>query len=398
MEKSVRQSSLVLMSRNARRGLIVLIVPLAMLALACLSSAPAPSQPTAIVQVVTVPAVPVPTLPASVGNEEQALEALYASVNPSVVNITIYVNQNGQVAPYAQGSGFVYDSDGHVITNDHVVSGADQIDITFSTGLIRPATLVGTDPNSDLAVLKVDNMPAGVGPLPLGDMSTLQVGQSVIAIGNAFGLEGTLTRGVISALGRVIPAQTVFNIPQAIQTDAAINPGNSGGPLLNLEGQVIGINDQYETSSGSSSSSGVGFAIPVSIVKRVVPSLIVNGSYEWAWMGVRGQSLDNSLIKAMNLTVERAAYIWQVTAGGPAAKAGLQGADKTVTVDGRSTDVGGDVVTAIDGQPVYSFDDLLNYMALNTSPGQQVTLTILRNGASQDIKVTLEPRPASVQQ
>jgi len=240
-------------------------------------------------------------------------------------------------------------------------------------------------------------MPDGIGPLPLGDMSNLRVGQTVVAIGNPFGLEGSLTRGIISALGRTIPALTTFSIPQSIQTDAAINPGNSGGPLLNLQGEVIGVNAQIETANGTAANSGVGFAIPVSILKRVVPSLISNGSYDWAWLGVRGQSLDWTLVKAMNLPVEQGAYLWQITNGGPASKAGLLGADKTVTVEGRSVDVGGDVVTAINGQPIFSFDDLLIYVALNTSPGQEITLTILRNGASQDVKVKLEPRPSSVQ-
>ncbi len=371
---------------------------LAGIALACRSAIATPSLSTPAPAVVaTVPAIQVPTLPASVGSEEQALVVLYARVNPSVVNITIYVNQSGQVAPSVQGSGFVYDTDGHIITNAHVATGADQVDITFSNGIIRPATVVGMDPHSDLAVLKVDQLPEGAGPLPLGDMSTLEVGQTVVAIGNPFGLEGTLTRGIISALGRTIPALTTFSIPQAIQTDAAINPGNSGGPLLDLQGQVIGVNAQIETSNGAAANSGVGFAIPVSIVKRVVPAIIQTGSYEWSWLGVRGQSLDLSLVKAMNLPVERGAYLWQVMDGGPAAKAGLKGYDKTVTVDGRSVDVGGDVVTAINGQPIYSFDDLLIYVALNTSPGQDVTLTVLRDGKTQDVKVTLEPRPSSVQ-
>jgi len=383
--------------RRLHPGVLLLLVLLVGFALACRTTITTSNPPTPVIVVATVPVIPVPSLPVTVGNEEQLLEVLYSRVNPSVVNITVYVEQSGQVVPSAQGSGFVYDAEGHVVTNAHVVNGASQIDITFSGGLIRPATVVGEDLHSDLAALKVEDMPAGVSALPLGDMSTLQVGQTVVAIGNPFGLEGTLTRGIISALGRTIPALTTFSIPQSIQTDAAINPGNSGGPLLNLQGEVIGVNAQIETSNGTAANSGVGFAIPVSILKRVVPSLISSGKYDWAWLGVRGQSLDLSLVKAMDLPVERGAYLWQITNGGPASKAGLLGADNTVTVDGRSVDVGGDVVTAINGQPIYSFDDLLIFVALNTSPGQEVTLTILRNGASQDVKVKLEPRPSSVQ-
>ena len=350
------------------------------------------SVPTPVVEVIQAP------LPAVITSEEEALQALYAQVNPSVVNITIYMTQNNQVLPVAQGSGFVYDPDHHIVTNAHVVDGAEQIDVTFSDGTIRPAKTIGEDMNSDLAVIQVDNFPAGVNPLPLGSMENLVVGQSVVAIGNPFGFEGTLTRGIISGLGRTIPAQTNFSIPQAIQTDAAINPGNSGGPLLNLRGEVIGVNDQIETSNGNSANSGVGFAIPVSIVQRTVPYLIKNGSYDWPWLGVRGSSLDLGLIQAMNIPFEKAAYLWQILPGGPAEKAGLVGASKTVESDGRPVDVGGDVVTAIDGHPVESFDDLLVYVSLNGVPGQEVTLKIWREGAYQDVKVTLEKRPASVQQ
>jgi 2-alkenal reductase len=224
-------------------------------------------------------------------------------------------------------------------------------------------------------------------------MEELAVGQSVVAIGNPFRLEGTLTRGIISALGRTIPALTTFSIPQSIQTDAAINPGNSGGPLLNLRGEVIGVNAQIETGDGSNVNSGVGFAIPVSILKRVVPALIQNGKYDWPWLGVRGSSLDLGLIRAMDLPMEKGAYLWQIIPGGPAEKAGLVGASRTVQYDGRPVDVGGDVIVAIDGQPVESFDDLLIYVSLNGSPGQAVKLKIWRDGAYKEVTVTLEKRP-----
>jgi 2-alkenal reductase len=329
-------------------------------------------------------------------SDDQLLVDLYARTNPSVVNITIYGRASGstEVMALGQGSGFIYDTQGNILTNAHVIHGAQEIEVTFSDGLVRAATRVGEDLNSDLAVVRVA-LPEGVEPLPLGDMESLAVGQTVVAIGNPFGLQGTLTRGIISALGRTIPALTIFSIPQAIQTDAAINPGNSGGPLLNLEGEVIGVNAQIETDGVSNSNLGVGFAIPVSIIRRVVPDLIANGEYVWPWLGVSGRDVTPVLVEAMSLPVERGAYVGEVVEGGPALQAGLRGATDTATVDGRTVDVGGDVITAIDGVPVLTFDDLLIYLTLQTSPGQTVTLTIIRNGQTQGVDVTLQPRPSN---
>lgn len=336
-------------------------------------------------------------MPANVEDEQSLLVNLYARVNPAVVNLTIYGQNGGQIVPLGQGSGFVYDESGSIITNDHVVEGAEQVEVTFSDGTIRDAEVIGQDPNSDLAVVKVDQLPEGIAPLPLGDMSELAVGQTVIAIGNPFGLDGTLTRGIISALGRTIPALTPFSIPQAIQTDAAINPGNSGGPLLDLHGHVIGVNAQIETDGTSRSNSGVGFAIPVNVIQRVVPALIEEGKYEWSWLGVRGGNLVPTLVEAMNLPVERGAYILEVTAGGPAEQAGLRGANEEKVVNGLTIPVGGDVITAIEGQPINSFDDLLIYIAMQTSPGQKVNLTILRDGKTREISVLMEKRPDTLQ-
>ena len=218
----------------------------------------------------------------------------------------------------------------------------------------------------------------------------------MVAIGNPFGLEGTLTRGIVSALGRTIPALTQFSIPLSIQTDAAINPGNSGGPLLNLQGEVIGVNAQIETGGTNTANSGVGFAVPVNIIKIVVPDLIEKGKHDWAWLGVRGGSLTPTLIDANNLPVNKGAYISEVVAGGPSDKAGLRGASGTTTVNGRETLVGGDVVTAINGVTVNSFDDLLVYVSLQSKPGDEVTLTIARDGKNQELKVVLEPRPKEI--
>ncbi len=332
-----------------------------------------------------------------IGDDAQAnLIDVYARVNPAVVHLTVYTNFRGQLVSQGLGSGFVIDSDGHIVTNAHVVQGADAVDVIFSDDTILPGTVVGMDLHSDLAVVKVDSLPQGVEPLALGNSDSLAVGQTVVAIGNPYGLDGTLTRGIISALGRTISSLTSFSIPQAIQTDAAINPGNSGGPLLDLNGNVIGVNAQIETGSTSASNSGVGFAIPVNIVKLVVPDLIEKGEHEWAWLGVTGGTLNTYQAQAMNLDVTRAAYLSEIVRGGPAAKAGLRGSTGTQSVDGRTVETGGDVITAVDGEPVSSFDDILLYIAFKAEPGQTITLTVIRDGAQQEVDVTLEPRPQTV--
>ena len=375
---------------------------LPIVALACASFLPLAAQQSAqpeTLERITPIVVPSPTaivIPPGITDEQAVLVNLYSRVDPAVVNITDYAKQSGEMAPFGQGSGFVYDSAGHIVTNAHVVEGTEQLDVTFSDGTILPAKIVGEDLHSDLAVIKVDRLPEGVGPLPLGDINNLAVGQTVVAIGNPFGLEGTLTRGIISALGRKIPALTLFSIPQVIQTDAAINPGNSGGPLLNLQGEVIGVNAQIATNSTNQANSGVGFAIPVSILKLVVPELINKGTYEWAWLGVRGGDLNPTMAQANNTPIDRGAYISEVVSGGPADKAGMRGSSGTKTIEGRSLPVGGDVIVSIDGQIVRSFDDILLYIAMQTKPGQTVTLSIYRDGKLLDLQVILEARPASI--
>ena len=391
--------------------LVLWVIVLAFMALACQivtpnaaldASTKAPQQSA----VITV-AVPVlaptqenrtnqPAVASSIAGEDAVLVDLYARVNPSVVNITNFAQANSQVEPASQGSGFVFDDQGNIVTNAHVVHGASELEATFSDGTTRAAKLVGEDLNADLAVVHVDKVPAGVSPLPLGKMEDLAVGQTVVAIGNPFGLEGTLTRGIISALGRSIPALTPFSIPQSIQTDAAINPGNSGGPLLNMLGEVVGVNAQIETGGTTRSNLGVGFAIPVSIIQRIVPDLIQKGEHRWAWLGVQGGDLTPTLVEAMKLTIEKGAYIADVVQDGPAAKAGLRGSTDQTSLRNRQVSVGGDVVVAIDSQPVNSFDDLLVYVALNVSPDQQVVLKVLRDGQYQDISVKLEQRPESL--
>lgn len=390
-----------LKSKYRFTGLYITLLLLPLLAIACRVSTPtSDSQPTSLPVIMPTSVVEVQEeleIPQPILDEQSLLIELYKRVNPSVVNITTYVLESGDLIGSSQGSGFIFDTLGHVVTNAHVVHGASAFDVSFSDGTIREAEVVGEDLNSDLAVLKVSEMPPGTTPLPLGNIDDVQVGQTVLAIGNPFGLNGTLTRGIVSALGRSIPALTPFSIPQSIQTDAPINPGNSGGPLLNLQGEVIGVNAQIETSNEDITNSGVGFAIPVNIVARVAPTLIEQGSIEWAWLGVRGGSLTPTIAQAMGLPFEKGAYIYEIIDNGPAQKAGLRGASGTETIEGRTVPVGGDVILAIDGVPVTSFDDIRVYIALESGPGQEVTLTIMRGNEQQDIRLLLEARPETVE-
>ena len=384
------------MRRSHPNTIYLLLLLFAVLALACSLQVPsnAPISPAPTFAPPPEPeTVPLVALPEMVTNEEAVLVELYHRVNPSVVSIVVYKNQGNQVSAVGQGSGFLYDQYGHIITNAHVVNEADDLEVIFSDDTIRSAKVIGKDLHSDLAVIEVEEMLPGIHPLPFGDINDVAVGQTVVAIGNPFGLGGSLTRGVVSALGRNIPALSNFSIPQSIQTDAPINPGNSGGPLLNLKGEVIGVNAQIETDNTSGVNSGIGFAIPVSILDRVIPDLIQKGEHAWGWLGVVGGSLAQGLIQEMKLPVEKGAYISQLVEGGPAEKAGLQGSTRETTVDGRLVEVGGDVIVAIDGQPVSSFEDMLIYIALKSNPGQVVTLTIIRDGKEKEVSVTLGERP-----
>jgi 2-alkenal reductase len=299
------------------------------------------------------------------------------------------------------GSGFVWDTQGHIITNNHVVDGASKVQVTFSDGMTVDAKVVGTDPNADLAVLQV-NVPASqLTPVVLADSTQVKVGQIAIAIGNPYGLAGTMTEGIISGLERTLPVGLdnltsqqgpTYSIPDIIQTDASINPGNSGGVLVDIQGQLIGVTAAIESSSGS--NSGIGFVIPSAIVKKVVPSLIATGSYQHPRLGISGTSMTPDLAKAMGLdSQQNGALVIEVTPGGPAANAGLQASNQTATINGQNVPVGGDVIVAINGQSVKQFDDLSTYLFYNTSIGQTVNLTVLRNGKEQTVKVTLDALP-----
>lgn len=314
----------------------------------------------------------------------------YAQLSPGVVNINVLTS--GPAAGQGAGSGFILDTEGHIVTNNHVVEGASFVTVVFYNQIEAQAEIVGTDDDSDLAVLQVSSLPDDVYPLPLADSDLSQVGDWAIAIGNPFGLGGSMTLGIISAVGRVIPSGVAgFSIPQAIQTDAAINPGNSGGPLLNLAGQVIGVNAQIRT-GGSNGNTGVGFAIPSNVVRRVIPVLITNGAYQWPWAGIEGAPINLLLREANELPSQQGAYIDTVLPNGPAAAAGLQGSTGLTTVDGFQVPVGGDVVIAVDGEPTADFDQLLNQIAFKT-PGDEVVFTLLRSGNQVEHTLTLEARP-----
>jgi 2-alkenal reductase len=344
-------------------------------------------------------------VPSGVQAEAQLIEAVYRKVNPSVVRIVNLAAQrfgsSTDALPQGEGSGFVWDTAGHIVTNDHVVRGADKLQVNFSDGTSLDAKLVGTDPNGDIAVIVVDPKLVTLTPVEQGDMSKVQVGQPALAIGNPFGFEGTMTSGIVSALGRSIPAVTGFDIPEAIQTDASINPGNSGGPLLNVQGQVIGVNAQIESTTRS--SSGVGFAIPISLVQRIVPSLIKTGAYGHSYLGMSAGSFTRAWAQALGFPADaHGAYVMGVLQGGPAEKAGLHPGtvDSNVLLGtdsfGRPAYLqrGGDLITAIDGQPVTGMSDVLIYLEEHTSPGQKVKLTVLRTGGnSQTLTVTLGQRP-----
>ena len=363
---------------------------------------------------------------------ESTLINIYEQVNPSVVNIRV-VQEIGGVLPDSEspgfempdlpegfeipegfelpegfdpqqpfgqglGSGFVWDTAGNIVTNNHVVEGADKIEVTFSDETVVIAELVGADPDSDLAVIRVDLPSDQLYPVQIGDSDQLRVGQLAIAIGNPFGLEGTMTVGIVSALGRSLPASSgltggpVYSIPNVIQTDAPINPGNSGGVLLDDMGQVIGVTAAIE--SPVRANAGVGFVIPSSIVARVIPALIANGSFAHPYLGISGISLTPDLAEAMHLeTEQRGALVAEVLPDGPAEKAGLLGSSQQASVDGVDIQVGGDVITAINGQVVKDMDDLISYLSSEVEVGQKVVLAVLRNEKAIEIEVLLEARP-----
>jgi len=350
----------------------------------------APDLPTPVVSQVSTPIV------VDTAAEQDVLVSLYEHVLPGIVSLQVVGSQGGSL-----GSGFVYDDQGHILTNYHVVEGAQQLEVDFTTGYKIYGTVIGTDLDSDLAVVKVNAPASELHPLPLGDSSTLKVGQSVVAIGNPFGLSGSMTTGIISALGRTLDSQRdapnggFFTAGDIIQTDAAINPGNSGGPLFNLNGEVIGVNRAIRTTNftdtGEPVNSGIGFAVAINIVKRVAPVLIADGQYDYPYLGISSiDELSLPQVEALDLQSFTGAYVTSVTPNGPADQAGIRAGDQATST---GLNAGGDLITAIDGRQIQSFDDLLRYLINNKGPGDTVVLTVLRGEEQTDITVTLGKRP-----
>jgi len=324
--------------------------------------------------------------------ETEILNAVYRKVNPSVVSI---------LTDIGQGSGFVWDAQGHIVTNAHVVDGASELYVNFYDGTQVPASLVGEDPDSDLAVIRVDPELHAMVPVELGDVDDVEVGDRAIAIGNPFQHQNTLTQGIISAKGRSISGLTNYDIPEALQTDAAINPGNSGGPLLDSWGKVIGINAQIDTGSAYVAiNAGIGFAIPVNAAKRIVPLLIETGRYDHPYLGLTGLRYSPVIWEALGLDPEqRGAYVTAVSQGGPSARAGIRAGSRDIgefvpgSQQAEPLYAGGDLIIAIQGQPVRDFDDLLIYLFRSGAPGDVVEMTVLRDGRELIVPVTLGTRP-----
>ncbi len=350
-----------------------------------------------------------PALGSSLRTQEQLLTTIYQRASAAVVSIEVVTTPSADLpeghpplgmfpdGPSGQGSGFLYDDQGYIVTNNHVVDGADTLQVRFYDGTTSMARLIGTDPDSDLAVIKVAELPPGVAPLTLGDSRILAVGQTAVAIGNPFGEQNTLTVGVISGLGRSLtgPSREIgrFSIPNIIQTDAAINPGNSGGPLLNINGEVIGVNTAIAVSLGSSSFEGVGYAVPSATVAKVVPALITEGRYDHPWMGISMFALDALTAQRFGLETTKGVLITSVQPNSPAERAGIQVGERLERYNGSQIPVDGDVILAIGGNPIASNDDLVGYLDADYQVGDTITLSILRAGQLLDVELVLEPRP-----
>jgi S1-C subfamily serine protease len=339
--------------------------------------------------------------PASDSNNGISVHEIYERDAEGVAFISAQVVQSSesvfgfpqQQQSTATGSGFLIDDEGHIITNAHVVDGAKSVTVQLGDGDPQDAEIVGADPSTDIAVLKVDDT-QGVNPLPLGDSSNVQVGDPVVAIGNPFGLDRTVTTGIVSALQRQIQAPNGFSISDVIQTDAAINPGNSGGPLIDAAGQVIGINSQIESQSGG--NVGIGFAVPIKTAADVVSQLEDGGEIHRAYLGITGGDITPDIAQALNLPVDQGVLVEQVLNGGPADDAGIEGSTGQATIGGQTVPIGGDIITKVDGKEVTGMDEVIS--AVNGhEPGDELTLTVLREGQQRDVTVKLGDRPAQAQ-
>ena len=332
--------------------------------------------------------------PAALTEEERNNIAVYEKVADGVVNVTSTAIQMdfffNAFPTQGSGSGSIIDTKGHILTNHHVVANAQKLEVTLGDGSKWPATLVGSDSDNDLAVIKIDAPKEKLKVIPMGDSKNLKIGQKVLAIGNPFGLQRTLTTGIVSSLGRTIRSESGTLIEDVIQTDAAINPGNSGGPLLNSDGEIIGINSAILSPSGG--SVGIGFAIPVNTAKRLIPELISKGYVTYPWIGATIQPLIPEVAKYLKLKIERGAMIAEVVKGGPSDKAGLKGGNQRIQVGNVIVIVGGDIVVKADQHDVKTNDELIRYIR-EKKPGDTITLRVFRKGNFEEVKVTLGERP-----
>ena len=318
------------------------------------------------------------------------LVELFKKTEQGVVKIETNVADVDERKPV--GSGFVYDILGHTITNAHVIENATKVTVTFLDGNQYNAEIIGADKFTDIAVIKVNEKPRLLHPLDIGDSSDLLVGEQVAAIGNPFGLSGSMTSGIVSQLGRLMYSPDPgFSIPDVIQTDAAINPGNSGGPLLNMKGEVIGINTAIRSSTGE--FTGVGFAVPSNTIKKIVPSLIEEGKYHHPWMGITGIDIDPDLAKIRELVNAKGFLVVTVIDGHPADDAGLQGVSKTVEIDGKEYPIDGDIIISVDGKEVRKINDLLVHLQREKSVGDEMILGVMRDGDLLHLTLTLGERP-----
>jgi S1-C subfamily serine protease len=334
-------------------------------------------------------------------NSKLDLPGLFKQSQSSVVQITSVRGTESSDSSNRLGSGFVYDTNRHIVTNQHVISGNNLLDVTFADGTIYRARLIGSDPFTDIAVLYVPKVPTSkLVPLPLGNSTSIRVGEQVAAIGNPFGLSGSLTEGVISGLGRLLPSNanssSRYSIPDVIQTDAPINPGNSGGPLLNMKDEVIGMTSAIFSNTGE--FSGVGLAISSDTMKKVIPPLIINGTYAHPWLGVSGTNMTPELATAIGLKDPRGFLVIDVIPGSPAAKAGIRGGDQIVSINGQQIPLGGDVILQIGDTPVRKIDDVLAYLERYKTIGETTNLVVLRGGQETNVVIKLTARPNSMSQ
>jgi len=319
-----------------------------------------------------------------------SLVEIFEKSEPGVVRVNVQRGETEEVRG-GVGSGFVFDKKGHIITNAHVVKDATKVTVTFLDGRSYHADIIGVDEYTDIAIIKVNSDLVLLHPLSIGDSSNLKVGEQIAAIGNPFGLSGSMTSGIVSQLGRLLPTGNQYSIPDVIQTDAAINPGNSGGPLLNMRGEVVGINTAIQSTTGE--FTGVGFSIPSQTVAKIVPTLIENGEYKHPWIGISGRDIDPDMANVLNLKEAVGFLIIQVVEDSPAFDAGLIGSDKTIEVEGVNYPMGGDVILSVDGIEVRKIDDILIHLQRAKSVGDEMVLEVLRDGRTTNITIVLQERP-----